>query len=159
MRRVMSVLGFAIVLSPSCGDDDPVEVLECTGTCSCEEETRSCSCQGGSECVVGAASDVTLVCEGNASCDLECGVRCHVECPGTAGCAAAMGDDSTAICNGTGTCEYTCGGDCQIDCPGASACIVRCAEGATCEVTSCLGPSLVDCGDGVLACRTDCPTM
>jgi hypothetical protein len=150
----------ALALLGACGDDGGTEVLECTGTCSCVEETRTCSCTGGSDCVVAGARDVTLICEGNAVCDLECDELCAVECPGTAGCTALIGPDSSAVCNGTGSCDYTCEGDCTVDCPGSSQCIVRCGApdagpAGTCTVTSCR--DVVDCGGGIQACRTACP--
>ena len=135
---------------------DTADVLECEGTCSCDQDARTCSCEGGTDCEVAGASDVTLTCDGNARCALSCEELCRVECPGTAGCEAVMGPDSEAVCNGTGSCDYTCEGDCTVDCPGASSCVVRCAEGASCAITSC-GPMVTDCGDGVQACRTACP--
>jgi hypothetical protein len=149
----------AVVMSGCGGDDGQPTILDCTGTCSCDADTRTCSCSGGTDCTITGAGEggVTLVCEGNAECNLACGVGCHVQCPGTAGCVADMGDDSDAVCNGTGHCDYTCRGDCAADCPGSSECIVRCAAGSTCTVTSCAGASLVDCGNGVQACRTPCP--
>lgn len=156
--RALLVAFFTLALSGlgmgGCGG--AADILECIGSCSCDDDTRTCACQGGSECVIEGASDITLVCEGNAACDLECDEGCRVECPGTAGCSALMGDDSEAICNGTGNCEFTCQGDCVVDCPGNSSCLVFCAEGAeVCDILNCGVPT--DCGDGVLACRTDCP--
>jgi hypothetical protein len=140
------------------GGVDDVDILECTGECTCDIETNSCSCLGGTECVVEAEGEVTLRCEGNARCDLQCGDLCHVDCHGTAGCDAQMGADSTGECNGTGDCDFSCAGDCAIDCPGTSRCTLACPEGASCSITSCLGQSLMDCGDGVLVCRTSCPS-
>ncbi len=155
--RLFILLASAAIMPFGCSKDskESVEVLECTGSCECDPDTRTCSCLGGTECVVEGADDVTLICEGNARCELECGNRCHVECPGTAGCSAEMGFDSTAICNGTGDCEYYCLGDCEVDCPGTSACFVYCPEDAFCEITSC--PQVEECEDGGLACRRDCP--
>lgn len=156
-RRVVACLALAslgLVALPTCGDDDEVAVLECTGTCSCDEETRTCSCQG-SACVIGAYRDVTLACEGNTACDLQCGDSCTVDCRGTAGCTADVGDDGHAICGGTALCDITCGGSCSADCTGSSQCILRCAEGETCAFEGC--PMAVDCGGGVVACRGDCP--
>lgn len=149
-------LGFAAIAAAACGDDDGVEVLECTGTCTCDEATRTCSCQGSdSACVIGAARDVTLACEGNAACDLECGVGCTVDCRGTAGCTAEVGDRGHAVCGGTALCDVTCHGSCTADCSGSSQCLLRCAEGATCDFEGC--PMATDCGGGVFACRGDCP--
>lgn len=145
----------AVASTASCGSDD-VDILECTGECECDQSTSTCSCLGGTDCTVEGGVNVTLICEGNARCDLECGAGCQVECPGTAGCAATMGDDSTGICNGSGTCDYTCLGDCTVDCPGVSSCTVQCAEGATCDITSCTQQE--DCGGGLLACRSACPS-
>lgn len=149
----------ALMFASGCGDDGGgAEVLECEGSCGCDEDTRTCSCMGGSMCTVESADDITLVCEGNARCDLVCDDRCLVECPGTAGCDAEMGDDSEAVCNGTGDCDYTCFGDCTVDCPGTSACTVRCPPDATCNITSCGGGMLTECeGQNAQACRTDCP--
>jgi hypothetical protein len=144
----------ALITLPACGGSS-VEVLECEGTCTCEQETRTCSCAGGTDCVVEGADDITLTCDGNARCDLWCGAGCVVECPGTSGCEASMGHDSAAVCNGTGNCDYECRGDCSVDCPGTSRCSVTCADGHDCEITSC--SSVEDCGDGVLVCRGSCP--
>jgi hypothetical protein len=139
-----------------CDDDSVADVLECVGNCTCIQDTRTCACGGDTACEVVGESDITLVCEGNARCDLACEELCRVECPGTAGCVAEMGDDSEAVCNGTGDCDYTCNGDCTVDCPGTSRCIVRCAAGYECDVTSC-GAGPTDCGEGISACRTACP--
>lgn len=142
-----------------CGDDSGhADVLECEGTCSCDNDTRTCTCSGGTLCVVEGESDINLICEGNAQCDLQCEEDCHVECPGISGCTADMGDDSSAVCNGSGQCEYTCNGDCTADCPGSSECIVYCLSGFVCEITSC-EQDFQDCGNGVLACRTNCPPV
>lgn len=155
-RHAAGLLLFLFVLPGCKKSNDQVAVLECTGTCTCDQETRTCTCSGGTDCALaGEESSVTFECDGNATCDLTCGTDCHVVCPGTAGCTATMGDGSTAVCNGTGDCHYTCVGDCSVDCPGASSCTLTCPMGATCEITSC--PQMVDCGDGVLACRNACP--
>lgn len=148
------VIALSILLCAACGGDD-VDVLECTGECTCDEETNTCSCLGGTDCVVEADGAVTLVCEGNARCDLECGDNCTVDCPGTSGCAAGMGANSTGTCAGNAACDYTCAGDCSIDCPGAARCTLVCPEGAECEITSC--PMVTSCPNGVLACRASCP--
>lgn len=151
---LLLALSTALVFS-NCGDDE-VKVIECEGSCTCDQDTRTCACQGGTECVVEGYDDVTLVCEGNARCELSCGDRCHVECPGTAGCNAEMGDDSSAVCNGTGDCEYTCSGDCEVNCPGVSRCVLRCPEDAECQITDCPAITLQECGNGVLVCRSTC---
>lgn len=153
---VLCLMGSVAVAG--CSGDD-IDVLECSGECSCDQETNTCACLGGTDCVIeGGDGAVTLVCEGNARCELECGVDCQVECPGTSGCAATMGDDSTGICNGTGDCDFMCDGDCSVDCPGASSCTVACAEGAVCEITSC--PDAIECDDGLtIACRAACPEV
>jgi len=144
----------------ACGNDnegDTADIVACDGSCSCEPETRTCSCQGGSTCLAECDGPCTLECEGNARCDIECPADCTVNCPGTAGCVASVGDDSSGVCNGTGDCEYFCEGDCSFDCPGASRCIVHCTEDADCEITSCGGPNgVTECEDNVLACRRDC---
>jgi hypothetical protein len=140
----------------ACGGDDDIDVLSCTGECTCDEDTNTCSCLGGTECNVESDGAVNLVCEGNARCDLACGDSCNVDCPGTSGCDAAMGANSMGTCNGTASCGFTCSGDCTIDCPGASSCTLACPEGATCTITSC--PMVTSCGNGVQACRTACPS-
>jgi hypothetical protein len=144
----------AFVQLGGCSSSD-IEVLECTGECECDEETNTCSCLGGTECVVEGGVGVTLTCDGNARCDLACGEECHVDCHGTTGCDATLGDNSTAACSGTVDCNYTCLGDCVVDCPGTSRCTVACADGATCEVTSC--PSVTDCGEGMQTRRPNFP--
>lgn len=145
----------AFVVVTSCDGSDDIDVLECSGECACDEETNTCSCLGGTDCVVESSGAVTLVCEGNARCELACGADCNVDCPGTSGCDATIGDGSTGTCAGTASCNYTCEGECTIDCPGASRCTLGCPTDAACEITSC--PTVTDCGDGVLACRTACP--
>jgi hypothetical protein len=155
MRTALLAIALAWALGAACGGND-VEILECTGECTCNPETNTCACLGGTECVVEASGDVTLVCEGNARCDLSCGDGCHVSCPGTSGCQARMGDGSTGSCAGTADCDFTCAGTCRIDCPGSARCTLQCPPGAECEITSCFG-QLEDCGDGLLVCRTACP--
>ena len=165
-RRRLSVEILSLVLLGSvgavlvtCNDDGGnVEVLECIGTCTCDQDTRTCSCAGGTTCTIEGAENVTLVCEGNASCDLACGVGCHVICPGTTGCTAEIGDDGTAECQGTAECDYTCLGDCQVTCSGSPQCIVRCADGYACTILACDG-QITECGDGIQACRTTCPAV
>ena len=88
MWMPVMLAGLLLAGMPGCGDDDgaDVDILECEGSCECDEDTRTCSCLGGTECVVEGEEDITLVCEGNARCDLQCEALCTVECPGTAGC-------------------------------------------------------------------------
>ena len=153
---MMAFLALFLFMCNNDGDD--VEVLECVGSCTCDDDTRTCTCQGGTECTIEGEEDITLVCDGNASCDLACGNRCHVICPGTTGCTAEMGDDSIAECQGNAECDYTCLGDCEVQCSGTPQCIVRCAEGATCTIVDC-DSQLTDCGDGIQVCRTNCPAV
>ena len=154
----LAIMGLLAAGLAACKDDDGghSEILECIGTCTCDQETRTCSCAGGTECTIEGEGNVTLTCDGNASCDLSCGVGCHVICPGTTGCTAEMGDEGTADCQGNAFCDYTCLGDCQVTCSGTPECIVRCTDGAECTILACEG-SLTDCGDGVQVCRTQCP--
>lgn len=134
-------LGFVLLASlgiwfAACGDKG-VEILECSGECSCDEDTRTCSCAGGTTCAIEGAEDITFECNGNAACDLTCGVDCHVICPGTTGCTVALGDGGTAECQGTARCIYNCAGDCEITCSGASTCTVNCADDCTQDGTTC----------------------
>lgn len=154
------VMAFFIMLLVMCNDDGDgdADILECIGSCTCDDDTRTCTCHGGTQCTIEGEEDITLVCDGNASCDLACGDRCHVICPGTTGCTAEMGDDSTAECQGNAECDYTCLGDCEVQCSGTPQCIVRCADGATCTITEC-DSQLTDCGGGIQACRTNCPPL
>jgi hypothetical protein len=151
-------LTLALTLGVFAGCKDPdADVLECVGECECIPEENTCSCLGGTDCAIaGDEPGLTLICEGNARCEMSCGAECNVECPGTAGCDATMGPDSTGVCNGTGSCAFVCEGNCTVDCPGVSSCTVSCPTDASCEITSC-GQGAEDCGDGVLACRTACP--
>lgn len=157
IRSFLLPLALGIGFFLGCGDpDDDVDVLACSGECECVPEENTCSCLGGTDCVIdGEPPGMTLICEGNARCALACGADCHVVCPGTSGCDATMGPGSTAECDGTGDCDFTCEGDCSVDCPGASSCTVTCPPEASCEITSC--SQINECGDGVLACRTECP--
>lgn len=157
-RPILLSLALTLGLFIGCADESPdAEILACSGECECVPEENTCSCLGGTDCIIeGETTGINLICEGNARCALECGAECNVECPGTSGCDASMGPDSTGICNGTGNCAFTCAGDCSVDCPGTSSCTLACPVDASCEITSC-GQGPEDCGDGVLACRTACP--
>lgn len=160
MRATAILIG--TFLFAACGDDDggTAEVLMCTpeGACSCDEDTRTCTCTGGSTCALDGASDVTLQCDGNAACNLDCGMACEVICPGTTGCTSTIGDESSGVCQGTGSCDFTCEADCSVSCSGTSSCIVHCADGARCDRTECRGE--VDCGGGVFTCGgATCPAM
>ncbi len=163
-RAWLLVPWLGLLLAASCNDDEAerrvdgetAEVVSCEGSCSCDPDTRTCTCQGGSLCETECDGPCTLQCEGNARCDMSCPDDCTIECPGTAGCDARVGDNAVGVCNGTGDCAFTCEGDCSFDCPGASRCVVFCAAGATCEITSC--PMVTECDGDILACRTDCPS-
>lgn len=151
----VALLSNLAALSAGC-NDDTVEILACEGNCMCVEETRTCSCLGGTECIIEGANDVTLICEGNADCALRCEDDCNVQCPGTSICEVIMGGDSFARCNGTGRCDVTCNGDCQVECTGNEECTVRCADDVDCEIIGC--GEAIDCDDqNAQACRTACP--
>lgn len=126
----------ALSIAVACGDDD-IEVLECTGSCSCDQETRTCSCSGGTTCTIEGAKDITFKCDGNAACNLACGENCHVICPGTTGCTVTLGNNSTAECQGNAVCNYDCEGNCEAECGGASTCNVTCADGCTLSGNTC----------------------
>lgn len=130
----LATAGFAAV--GGCGSDD-VDVLECDGACHCDPDERVCSCEGGTECTLEGAEDVTFECDGNASCDLTCGTGCHVVCPGTTGCTTTLADDASAECQGTATCDFYCEGDCDIECGGNTDCTVECADDCELEGTDC----------------------
>jgi hypothetical protein len=132
-RFLLGLAALTLGVFVGCSDPNPEpEILECSGACECDAETNTCSCLGGTDCVIeGDVPGMTLLCEGNARCDLECGDECHVECPGTGGCDALMGANSTGVCNGTGSCTFLCVGDCSVDCPGSSSCVVSCTPGSS----------------------------
>lgn len=137
MNRILIIALFALTaifagFATGCGGDD-VEVLECDGECTCDEQTRTCSCAGGTECTLDGAEDVTFECDGNASCDLACGTGCHVICPGTTGCTTILAHNASGECQGTATCEFSCEGNCDVDCGGNTDCTVECAD--DCELT------------------------
>lgn len=152
-----------VLLSSSiaCGDDDDddglhdVAVLDCTGTCSCDASTRTCSCAGGTDCTLVGSSDVTFACDGNASCGLSCGDDCDIICPGTTGCIADAGKRAYFECQGNAQCEFTCRADCEVSCGGASRCLVTCEDPDACDLSDCRGST--DCGGGVFACGRACP--
>lgn len=155
------VVGLVVALAAvwSCGDDAGVQIIECSGTCTCDQEARACTCQGGTTCALsGSDDDVALTCAGNAHCAMSCGDRCEAVCEGTSGCSVELGAGSSATCQGTGVCDFTCHGDCEVACPGTSSCVVRCDAGATCSLSGCPPQSLIDCGNGVRACRSACTT-
>jgi hypothetical protein len=143
----------------ACGDDDddrpPVKVLECSGTCSCDAQTRTCSCSGGTDCVLAGEGNVTFSCDGNASCGLSCTNDCNIICPGTTGCVADSGARARFECQGNASCEFTCKADCVVQCAGAAQCLVTCTDPETCDLTDCRGST--DCGGGVFACGRSCP--
>jgi hypothetical protein len=138
MTRLLTLL-FALTLSvfafTSCGEDDDgvddVDVLECSGQCSCDQETQTCSCSGGTTCALEGGSNVTFTCDGNAACELSC-EGCDVICPGTTGCTVTLGNGGTAECQGNAICDYECTGNCDIQCGGASQCSTTCS-GDGCE--------------------------
>jgi hypothetical protein len=148
---------FATLSVAGCDDDDDdgVAVLECSGTCSCNDDTRTCSCAGGTECTLAGEGNVTFTCDGNASCDLVCGDDCNIVCPGTTGCTAESGAGAEFECQGNASCDFTCQADCVVDCQGAAQCLVRCEDEATCNLDACRGAT--PCGDGVFACGRACP--
>ncbi|MGM0556411.1 MAG: hypothetical protein ACQEVA_08550 [Myxococcota bacterium] len=126
----------SLLALPACGDGDPdgaenVDVLECAGECSCDQETNTCSCTGGTTCELEGGDDFTFTCDGNAACQLSCN-SCDVICPGTTGCTVSLGDGGTGECQGTATCEYECTGNCEISCGGTSNCTTTCS-GDGCE--------------------------
>ncbi|HEX2881834.1 MAG TPA: hypothetical protein VHO25_20050 [Polyangiaceae bacterium] len=121
---------------------NPTTVCDDAGVCLCDLPV-----DGGN-----ASCD----CVGDIQCQFNCGSNCEVTCAGSEGCVATVGPDSSGACQAGGSCDFTCEGDCTFRCAGSSSCVVHCAPGADCAITSC--PNQVDCGDGVLACRTDCPS-
>jgi hypothetical protein len=156
---ILYTLAFALGVAWGCGprdDENPGEVLECTGTCTCDPDTRTCKCSGGTDCVVDGGEGIIFECDGNARCSLECGNECHVSCVGTTGCDAVMGDGSTGECPGTASCSFVCEGSCSVSCSGSARCTLDCPPEGDCEITDC-GGQVSDCGDGLLACRTSCP--
>lgn len=147
------VLGGGVI---ACGDDDgDVEILACSGTCMCDDDTRTCSCAGGTDCVLDGEGDVTFTCDGNASCGLSCGEGCDIVCPGTTGCVAESGAAATFVCQGTAECDFTCLDDCTVSCGGSTRCLVHCADEDTCDLSDCRGA--VSCGDQTFACGRACP--
>lgn len=161
-----SLLLSAFAAAPllACGGDgggSGAEVLECepAGSCSCgpgTERPTACTCNGGSSCEIDG-NDIEFQCQGNAACGMSCGTNCLITCPGTTSCTVEVEDDGIVSCPGTATCEVLCHGDCTVEMTGTAGSIVRCAgeaDGAACDITGC---SATDCGDGVHACRMDCP--
>lgn len=158
-RPGSALLALFVALSApaGCGDDDDgeVRVLACSGNCSCNDDTRTCSCSGGTDCVLEGEGNVTFTCDGNASCGLSCGSACDIVCPGTTGCVAKAGPSAYFECQGNATCEFTCEADCEVSCGGAARCLVTCDDPDQCDLSACRGST--DCGDGVFACGRDCP--
>lgn len=141
-----------------CGDDDDrgnVAVLECSGTCSCDPNTRTCSCSGGTSCALAGEGNVTFSCDGNASCGLSCGDDCNIICPGTTGCTAESGARARFECQGSALCEFTCHADCSVYCGGSTQCLVTCDDVNACDLSQCRNST--DCGNGIFACGRACP--
>ncbi len=154
----IALLALAAFGIAGCGDDDDDEgavVLECSGTCTCDGETRTCSCAGGTDCTLLGEGNVTFTCDGNASCGLTCGDDCNIVCPGTTGCVADSGARARFECQGNAECEFTCHADCSVHCGGTASCLVTCEDMDACDLSDCNGST--DCGDGVFACGRDCP--
>jgi hypothetical protein len=159
-RRLVDValLSFVAASVVGCGDDEDegnVRVLECSGTCSCNDETRTCSCSGGTECELSGEGNVTFTCDGNAACDLHCDEDCNIVCPGTTGCTAESGPGASFECQGNASCEFTCQADCTVLCAGAAQCLVTCTDEDTCNLDDCRDAT--PCGEGVFACGRACP--
>lgn len=135
-------------------------VYECepADACSCgpgNERPTACTCSGGSTCEIDG-DGIEFHCQGNANCGLACGTNCLVTCPGTTSCSVEVGNDGHVSCPGTATCQVACRGDCTVAMTGNARSTVRCeSEDANCEITGC---DATDCGDGVFACRMDCPS-
>ena len=159
LATVAHIASFALLSLAfvACGDDDDddVAVLQCSGTCSCNNDTRTCSCSGGTNCVLEGEGNVTFICDGNASCGLGCGDDCNIVCPGTTGCTAESGARARFECQGNAACEFTCHADCSVQCGGTAQCLVSCADPNTCDLSNCR--SSMDCGGGVFACGRACP--
>ncbi len=154
--RVSCIVGLIGVSLVACGDDDgDVEVLECSGTCNCNDDERTCSCAGGTECALEGEGDVTFTCDGNASCDLSCGDGCEIICPGTTGCVAESGAGASFECQGNAMCEFTCLADCSVSCGGTTQCLVHCDDEDECDLSDCRNST--DCGEGTFACGRACP--
>jgi hypothetical protein len=142
----------------ACGDDDEdggARILECDGNCTCNEDTRTCSCSGGTSCALEGEGNVTFTCDGNAACDLSCGSNCDIICPGTTGCTAEAGASASFECQGNAMCEFTCLADCSVLCQGAAQCLVTCDDTEPCDLDNCSNST--DCGNGVFACGRACP--
>jgi hypothetical protein len=143
----------------ACGPDDGAEIEECDppGACSCEpgtERETSCSCTGGSECVIEGDS-IEFHCDGNAGCGMTCGTDCLITCPGTTSCDVVVDEAAVIDCPGTAECYVTCLGSCTLSMAGASRSTLICDDpAADCAMEGC---SATDCGDGVFTCRSDCP--
>jgi hypothetical protein len=146
---------FGLGLGCANDDDGETDILECTGTCSCNPDTNTCSCSGGTDCTIDGGEGVTVQCEGNARCAIDCEQTCNVECGGTSGCDAVLADGSTGTCFGTGYCAFTCEGSCEVSCSGSASCTLACPEDGDCAINDC--PSAQTCPDGTLACQATCP--
>jgi hypothetical protein len=148
---------FLAMAAVACGDDDEgdVAILECDGNCSCNDVTRTCSCSGGTECTIEGEGNLRFTCDGNASCDLNCGNDCEIVCPGTTGCTAEAGEGASFECQGNAICEFTCRANCSVRCAGAAQCLVTCDDTEPCNLDECQGST--DCGNGVFACGRACP--
>lgn len=165
MRHSFMLLLFACLslVATACGGDGEggsAVVRECepADACSCGpgvDRPTACTCNGGSSCEI-EGDDIEFQCQGNAACGMTCGTDCLITCPGTTSCSVDVDDGGIVSCPGTATCEVICRGDCTVEMTGTARSTLRCeAEDATCEVTGC---DVTDCGDGVFACRMDCPS-
>lgn len=158
-RTIRYVVGIAVAVGPlvlGCGGQAAIEECDPPGACSCEpgkERETSCSCHGGSTCSI-QGDGIEFSCDGNASCDMECGADCLIRCPGTSSCEVTTGAGSIVRCPGTASCDVTCVGDCKVEVSGAADVRLTCAEDAECVMEGC---KATECGDGVSVCRTDCP--
>lgn len=134
-----------------------IEECEPADACSCEagveRETR-CTCVGGSTCEI-AGDSIEFQCEGNADCGMTCGDDCLLTCPGTTRCDVVTGSEAVIECPGTASCYVTCSGSCELNIAGAARGLLTCEDAeADCSFNGC---EPTDCGEGVFACRVDCP--
>lgn len=149
---------WTLVTTPfGCGSDAHIEACEPENACSCgpgTERETSCSCTGGSSCEI-EGDDIEFRCDGNAGCGMSCGNDCLITCPGTTTCDIEVGDDGVIECPGTATCNVVCHGSCALSLAGAARAVLTCEDdAAACEMSGC---QATDCGNGVFACRAECP--
>lgn len=144
----------------------------CTEGCACAQRCASgCECRDGCGCTLAcgageicdavrcehASTECQVEAAGASLLDVQCkaGARCVVDGTGVPEVRVECDRSPCEVsCAGSGTCRVDCKNDaaCLVQCPGISSCVLSCGE-----LDDDDDADLRACGDGLYACRRDCP--